>query len=361
METIKQEMVNNIINWYQKNKRMLPWRKDKNPYHIWISEIMLQQTKIEAVKKYYNRFIQEIPDVKNLSKIEEERLLKLWEGLGYYTRARNLQKAAKIITNELNGKFPTKYEELIKLPGIGEYTASAITSISFQEQVATVDGNVLRVMMRILNSKENVLEEAVRKKVTKALTETLKKYNVKHPGDFNEGMMELGETICIPNTKPICNECPIKNFCKAYKENTQETLPIRIKKNRKKEENLTVFLIIYQNKVAVSYREEKGLLHHMYEFPNINKKLTKQETEAYLKSLHITGKITKGPSHTHIFTHKKWKMQSYIIELTKEIKTYKFYTIKEIEENLALPTAFVPFLKVIKKNKLTQNNKNIEK
>ena len=196
------KIIEPIIEWYQNQEKTLPWKQDKEPYHIWVSEIMLQQTRIEAVKKYYTRFMEELPTIQDLAVVPEEKLLKLWEGLGYYSRARNLKKAAIQIEQEYEGKMPTNYADLLKLAGIGEYTAGAIASISYKEKVPAVDGNVLRVVSRVLASKEDVLLPETKRKITKALFETMPN----EPGDFNEGLMELGEKICLPNTVPMCDK-----------------------------------------------------------------------------------------------------------------------------------------------------------
>ena len=208
------QIVEPLIKWYGQEGRKLPWREGKNPYHIWISEIMLQQTKIEAVKKYYDRFIQELPTIQDLAKVEEDKLLKLWEGLGYYNRARNLKKAAIQIEEKFNGKMPKTYQDLITLAGIGEYTAGAISSIAFNQKVPAVDGNVLRVLSRVTKSKKDVLLPETKKEMTRKIQEILPK----QAGTFNEAIMELGETICIPNGEPLCDRCPLVNICLAKTE-----------------------------------------------------------------------------------------------------------------------------------------------
>lgn len=259
------EIVGPIVKWYQKQEKILPWKQDKEPYHIWVSEIMLQQTRIEAVKKYYTRFMKELPTIHDLAIVPEEKLLKLWEGLGYYSRARNLKKAAIQIEQEYNGKIPTSYTELLKLSGIGEYTAGAIASISYKEKVPAVDGNVLRVVSRVLASKEDVLLPETKRKITKKLLEIMPD----EPGDFNEGLMELGEKICLPNTVPLCETCPIQKFCVANKENLTNEIPVRVKKQKRKIENKTVFILKYKNEIAIRKREETGILANLYEFPNV--------------------------------------------------------------------------------------------
>ena len=265
---MKQELkqvVEPIVKWYQEQEKTLPWKQDKEPYHIWVSEIMLQQTRIEAVRKYYTRFMKELPTIHDLAIVPEEKLLKLWEGLGYYSRAKNLKKAAIQIEQEYNGKIPTSYTELLKLSGIGEYTAGAIASISYKEKVPAVDGNVLRVVSRAIASKEDVLLPETKRKVTKKLLEIMSD----EPGDFNEGLMELGEKICLPNTVPLCEKCPIQEFCMANKENLTNEIPVRIKKQKRKIENKTVFILKYKNEIAIRKREKTGILANLYEFPNI--------------------------------------------------------------------------------------------
>lgn len=260
-----QPIVEPIVKWYQKQEKLLPWKQDKEPYHIWVSEIMLQQTRIEAVKKYYTRFMKELPTIQDLAVVPEEKLLKLWEGLGYYSRAKNLKKSAIQIQENNHGKMPTSYVELLKLPGIGEYTAGAIASISYNEKVPAVDGNVLRVVSRVLASKEDVLLPETKKKITNKLLEIMPD----EPGDFNEGLMELGEKICLPNTVPLCATCPIQEFCMANKENLTNEIPVRAKKQKRKIENKTVFILKYKNEIAIRKREKTGILANLYEFPNV--------------------------------------------------------------------------------------------
>ena len=260
-----QPIVEPIVKWYQKQEKLLPWKQDKEPYHIWVSEIMLQQTRIEAVKKYYTRFMKELPTIQDLAVVPEEKLLKLWEGLGYYSRAKNLKKSAIQIQENNHGKMPTSYVELLKLPGIGEYTAGAIASISYNEKVPAVDGNVLRVVSRVLASKEDVLLPETKKKITNKLLEIMPD----EPGDFNEGLMELGEKICLPNTVPLCATCPIQEFCMVNKENLTNEIPVRAKKQKRKIENKTVFILKYKNEIAIRKREKTGILANLYEFPNV--------------------------------------------------------------------------------------------
>ena len=284
---MKQELrkiVEPIIEWYQNQEKTLPWKQDKEPYHIWVSEIMLQQTRIEAVKKYYTRFMEELPTIQDLAIVPEEKLLKLWEGLGYYSRARNLKKAAIQIEQEYEGKMPTNYADLLKLAGIGEYTAGAIASISYKEKVPAVDGNVLRVVSRVLASKDDVLLPETKRKITKALLEIMPD----EPGDFNEGLMELGEKICLPNTVPLCDKCPIQEFCRAYKENLTKEIPVRIKKQKRKKEKRTVFILEYQNHMAIRKREKTGILANLYEFPNVIRRSDRRRNSKNIRTMEHT-------------------------------------------------------------------------
>ena len=339
------QIVEPLIKWYGQEGRKLPWREGKNPYHIWISEIMLQQTKIEAVKKYYDRFIQELPTIQDLAKVEEDKLLKLWEGLGYYNRARNLKKAAIQIEEKFNGKMSKTYQDLITLAGIGEYTAGAISSIAFNQKVPAVDGNVLRVLSRVTKSKKDVLLPETKKEMTRKIQEILPK----QAGTFNEAIMELGETICIPNGEPLCDKCPLVNICLAKKENLVMQIPVRVKKTKRKKEEITVFLLKYKNKIAIQKREQNGLLAGMYEFPNQKEKMTKKKLEEYLKQKKIIGKnIKKVGTHKHIFTHIEWSMTAYEIETQEELKGYLWIQQKDLKNKYALPTAFAVFQKYIK-------------
>lgn len=330
-----------VIEWYQTNKRELPWRKEKNPYHIWLSEIMLQQTRIEAVKQYYERFLAKLPTIEELAGVEEEELLKLWEGLGYYNRARNLKKAAQVIQEKYDGQMPKRYEELIELPGIGEYTAGAISSIAFDEPVPAVDGNVLRVVSRVIGSKKNVLDSKTKKEFTQELKEFMPK---KHAGDFNEGLMELGEVVCIPNGEPLCEKCPLQEICVAKNENLTTEIPVRNQKIKRRKEEKTVFLLEFEDKIAIRKRENISLLANMYEFPNIDKKINKRECESVLKNWCLTGKyIEKIGTHHHIFSHIEWDMIGYKIQVDTINKEFIWLKKEEILKKYPIPGAFIPF------------------
>lgn len=338
------EYTTKIVNWYEQNKRLLPWRESPTPYHVWISEIMLQQTRIESVKNYYDRFIKEVPDIQTLATISEEKLLKLWEGLGYYTRAKNLKQAAIKIIEDYQGKFPTTYIEILKLPGIGEYTASAISSICFNEKQITIDGNVLRVYTRLKEDYRLIDNPKTKKEIQIELLEIIPEES----GSFNQGLMEIGETICIPNGIPKCNICPLKDICKAKQNKTYQSLPAKSPKKDKPVESYTILLYNANGLYAIYKRTSENLLNNLWAFPNIPQKFTTKQLEEYLKKEQISYQnIKQGPTHTHIFTHKKWFMTSYIIKLndTNNLKNYQWVSLSEIKNTYCIPTAYKPFIK----------------
>lgn len=331
------EIVQPLCKWYQKYQRDLPWREDQNPYHIWVSEIMLQQTRVEAVKEYYRRFMSVLPSIRDLAEVEEDQLLKLWEGLGYYSRARNLKKAAMKIIEEYDGNFPDHYEELLKLPGIGEYTAGAIASIAFKEKVPAIDGNVFRVMMRVENSKRNISKPATKKELFLELSEIMPE----EPGIFNQALMELGATICVPNGVPHCSICPLSQFCKGHLEHNELVLPMKDQKITKKIEEYTVFVLLNYNKVAIRKRPKTGLLASLFEFPNIEGSLNKEEALAYLKKQgYQVLRIFECDSSKHIFTHKIWNMTNFMVYV-EEIEDHNIWVdSKTLTSFYALPSAF---------------------
>lgn len=339
---MKNEWIQELLSWYKEYKRDLPWRKTKNAYLIWVSEIMLQQTRVEAVIPYYERFIKRLPTLKDLSEIEEDELLKLWEGLGYYSRVRNMQKCAKNVIEQGKVELPSTYEELIKLPGIGPYTAGAIASIALGEKVPAVDGNVLRVYSRLVASFKNVSDLKVRKEIEKELSLIMPTDS----GDFNQALMELGATICIPGN-PRCNICPIQKYCSGYKQGNMWGLPIKDSKKEKKEKEYTIFLLFYQNKVAVKKRPSKGLLASLFEFPNIEGKIELD----FLKEKYKNATIIEGNRYKHIFTHQIWNMNSYCIHLNKKTKEdYIWASLEDLATVYTIPSAFGYFLEDIKRH-----------
>lgn len=323
-----------ITEWYKKHQRPLPWRVEPTPYHVWISEIMLQQTRIEAVIPYYHRFIAELPDIKSLANADEEVLMKLWQGLGYYSRVRNLQKAAKTVCSEYGGELPKEAEKLRKLAGIGDYTAGAISSIAYGQPEPAVDGNVLRVCMRIAGCYEDIMQPSVKKEVSSYLK---KVYPIgENAGCFTQGIMELGETVCIPNGAPLCDECPVNTVCFALQNEETEKLPIRSEKKARKIEQRTVFVLKHGESYALRKRPPKGLLADLWEFPNIEGTVTQKE----IKNMFPAVNITELGGAKHIFTHIEWHMKGFLIETSKQLDGYEWVNISDIKKRYAIPNAF---------------------
>ncbi|MCQ4637337.1 A/G-specific adenine glycosylase [Anaerovorax odorimutans] len=331
-----------LIPWYRENARDLPWRKDREPYHIWLSEIMLQQTRVEAVKEYYRRFLDKLPTIESLAQSDEDQLMKLWEGLGYYNRARNLQKAARIITFENNGVFPSEYSEIIRLPGIGEYTAGAIASNCFGEPVAAVDGNVLRVISRITEMYDDILKPATKRYVK---TELEKVYPKEDCGDFTQSLMELGATVCVPAGSPKCQLCPAEKFCLAHRSGTEGQLPVKEKKKPRRIEERTVFVLCCEGKIAIRQRKHAGLLAGMWEFPNIAGKLTAPEAAAVAGDWGCRlAELEKETFRKHIFSHVEWHMSCFYFRCEETPADFYWAEKEALNGRIALPTAFRQFL-----------------
>lgn len=335
-----------LLLWYDKGKRILPWREHPEPYHVWVSEIMLQQTRVEAVRPYYARFLQELPDIQSLAEVEEERLLKLWEGLGYYNRARNMKKAAQKIVAEYDGKMPETYEELLRLPGIGSYTAGAISSIAFRQAVPAVDGNVLRILSRIRLDGRDISDAKVKKAVEAELADRMPE---KRPGDFNQAMMELGATVCIPNGAPKCEVCPCSGLCGAKREGRIAEFPVKTPKKQRGIEEKTILVILDENKIALHRREDTGLLAGMYELPSMEGKQSKERVIEYIKRLGMSPiRIVKLAPSKHIFTHKEWHMEGYAVRVDELEQITPgggllFVTPHEIEKRCPIPSAFAAY------------------
>lgn len=338
MQEHLQKIVSPLLVWYAKNRKDYLWRQDKDPYHVWVSEIMLQQTRIEPVKAYYARFMQALPTLEDLGRVSEEQLLKLWEGLGYYSRARNLHKAAQMILSDCGGQFPQTYRELRKLPGIGDYTAGAIASICFGEKVPAVDGNVLRVVARIVGSDKNVLLNDTKKEVTAWLQAVMPSAS----GDFNEALMELGENICLPNGSPLCESCPLQEYCTAYQKGLTEQLPVRIKTVKRRQQEKTVLLLVSdKGRIAIEKRGDKGLLAGMYQLPNEDGYYTAEALWDKLLSWQIEPlEIIPLGSSKHIFTHIDWLMEGFRVRVAAENGRFLWVTPEELHAHYALPTAF---------------------
>ena len=349
-EILSPKAVQSLLLWYQQNKRDLPWRHTSDPYQIWISEIMLQQTRVEAVKPYYARFLEACPNVAALAEIPEERLMKLWEGLGYYSRARNLQKAARVVVEQHGGIMPKTYEELLELPGIGEYTAGAIASIAYGERVPAVDGNVLRVLARVRATEADITLSETKKEFRQELLRVVPK----EAGDFTQSLIELGATVCAPNREPTCNACPLMACCAAYREQKTQHIPVRSSKKPRRIEEKTVFLIRDGDRTALSKRPSKGLLSGLYELPNTPGHLGESEVLAHLRSLGFEPlRIERLENAKHIFTHIEWHMIAYDVRITPEFDGLHgksgmlLIPNEELHQSYAIPSAFGAYVKYL--------------
>ncbi len=338
------QIVAPLLAWYGAGHRQLPWRETKDPYKVWVSEIMLQQTRVETVIPYYQRFMERCPDVAALAACEDGELLKLWEGLGYYSRVRNLKKAAQVICASYGGKFPETYEAVRALPGIGDYTAGAITSIAFGQARAAVDGNVLRVVTRLTQDGSDIMENKVRRQVTEALENV---YSPEQRGDFTQSLMELGAVVCVPNGAPLCGECPLNALCGAYKQGTQMQYPVKKKKPERKIENKTVLLLLHQGQIALRKRGAQGILAGMWELPNIDGVRTAKQIRQELAQQNIALRELWEVSHgkkplKHIFTHREWHMVCWaaVCSTVGADNGLTWVTEDQLAQEFALPTAF---------------------
>ncbi len=340
--------IQNLLLWYQQNKRDLPWRANTEPYRVWISEIMAQQTRISAVIPYFNRFVQRVPDIKSLANLPQDELMKLWEGLGYYSRARNLQAAAKTVVEKYDGVFPSDYNDILSLPGIGEYTASAIGSISFGIPTPVVDGNVLRVFCRYLNDFSDIASPKTKKNIYSFLQTVIPQHC---PGDFNQAIMELGALVCVPNSVPDCDVCPIKNGCQAKKNNNWDVLPVKSAKSPRKEEDYTVVLICCEDRILLKKRKSTGLLADLYQYVLLDGDLSKEQLLPFLKDKNISAQDIKPIGKTkHIFTHKQWNMSGYLVTTDDfdGFDGYTFVNLSELTKQYPLPSAFKLYTDFIK-------------
>ena len=362
-----------VTGWYRDNRRDLPWRRDKDPYHVWVSEIMLQQTRVEAARDYYLRFMQTLPTIEALAEAEEEQLLKLWQGLGYYNRVRNLQKAARQIlqnpsaekaadgsasisagasasisvapsaTGSASAGFPRTMTEILALPGIGEYTAGAIASICFDQRTPAVDGNVLRVMARLTEEEGDVKSTPVKRRFTELLADL---YPYTDCGDFTQGLIELGALVCLPNGQPRCEVCPVSGFCRARAAGRVMELPVKAEKKARRREQRTVFILSCGGRLAVRRRPKGSLLGNLYEFPQVSQHLTAgaavSQAEAW--GCHPLD-VTRSKQYRHIFSHVEWDMIGYYINCGSEGpgETFRWVSREQLEEEIPLPSAFQPF------------------
>ncbi len=329
-----------LLPWYEANKRDLPWRHTREPYQVWLSEIMLQQTRVEAVKGYYARFLEALPTVETLAECDDDLLHKLWEGLGYYSRVRNLKKAAQRIVSEYGGVFPSEHAQILALPGIGAYTAGAICSICFDQPTPAVDGNVLRLISRLTDDPSPIDLPATKAAVTAALEGIYPR----EAGTFTQALMELGATLCGPNRAPDCERCPCRQLCLGYRNGTAASLPVKAPKKEKRQEDRTVFILSCDGRFALEKRPSKGLLAGLWQFPNIS---GQPDTKALLAAVEDMGlrprEIYKEVSRKHIFTHIQWNMKGIYLEVAEPAGTFRWFTPEEINRQAALPTAFRQF------------------
>ena len=330
-----------LLPWYAAHKRDLPWRRDREAYHVWLSEIMLQQTRVEAVKGYYTRFLENLPTIADLAACEDDRLRKLWEGLGYYSRVRNLKKAAQVIMEEYGGEFPRVYAAVRALPGIGDYTVGAICSIVYEMPTPAVDGNVLRVAARLWDDATPIDMTAQKEKVRQALAQIYPKGQC---GAFTQALMELGATVCLPGGAPRCDSCPARELCLARARGTAGVLPVRLPKKEKRREQMTVFVLRQGERYALRRREEKGLLAGLWEFPHVPGTLSQEEALKAVKAMGLRPtELLRMVERSHIFTHLVWEMRCYYLDCQGAGEELTWRTWEEIEADTALPTAFRMF------------------
>lgn len=340
------EMREPLIQWYRENRRDLPWRRQPSPYHVWVSEIMLQQTRVEAVKPYYQRFLSALPGVRDLAEVPEDQLLKLWEGLGYYNRVRNMQKAARQVMADYGGEFPVTYEGIRSLAGIGSYTAGAIASFAYGLPKPAVDGNVLRVIMRLTGDDSDIMKQSTKRQVEENLEPVIP---TDAASDFNQGLIELGALVCVPNGQPKCEACPLARMCRARMEGRIEELPVKTRAKERRIEERTILVFRDGEKTAIGKRPDKGLLAGMYELPNYPGHMSRKEVAAYSKEIGLMPvRIKKLPEAKHIFSHVEWHMTGYEVRVDELEKTnekgFLFIHPEEIQERYPIPAAFGSYL-----------------
>ena len=336
-----------IISWYRENRRALPWRTNRSPYGIWLSEIMLQQTRVETVKPYYERFLRELPTIEALAAVPDDRLMKLWEGLGYYSRARNLKKAAICLCKDFGSKLPAEYDRLRSLPGIGPYTAGAIASIAFGLPEPAVDGNVLRITTRLLADASDITLDKTKKKFTGLLREAYPSGEA--AADLTQGLMELGQTHCLPNGAPLCKSCPLRGLCLAHQRDETDCYPVRSPKKDRKVEEKTVFLLHCGEKYALCRRPNRGLLAGLWELPNTAGHFTAGQARQYLEEIGIAVQdLAPCGDAIHIFTHVQWQMTGYSASVQEPHSAFFWKTKEQIHSDCALPSAFRFYSRQIK-------------
>lgn len=336
------KIVTPLLSWYDRYHRDLPWRAEKNPYYIWISEIMLQQTRVEAVRPYFDRFITALPTVHDLAVCPDDQLLKLWEGLGYYNRARNLKKAAQQIEECYDGALPADYEKLLGLQGIGAYTAGAIASIAWDIPVPAVDGNVLRIWARLTACDEDILKDKVRKRAQNELAEVMPRTR---SGDLNQAFMDLGSSLCLPKGQIGCEKCPLVFACEARKRGLTEVLPVRKKPKERRIEERTVLIIRDGERIALHKRPEKGLLAGLYELPGMAGYASETEVLDYIQEKQLLPLYIEPLAEAkHVFSHVEWRMKGYLIRVAaleeQKAGDWLFADTDTVQQQFPLPSAF---------------------
>ena len=336
--SLPQNFADVLLSWYDEGHRDLPWRREISPYRTWISEIMLQQTRVEAVIPYFERFMEALPDIPALAAVDDDRLMKLWEGLGYYSRARNLKKAANVCVTLHGGNLPAAYDALIALPGIGDYTAGAVASIAFGERVPAVDGNVLRVLSRITADARDIMQPAAKAHFRALCADAVP---ADRPGDFNQAMMELGATLCGPNSAPKCAQCPMQAMCRGYQAGIAADLPVRSPKKPRRVEEHTVFVLRCGEEFALIRRGASGVLSRQWGFYDCPGHLDADEAQAHLESLgHTVCALSALPDAKHIFTHIEWRMLLYYAQVLETLPALHWMTREDIRESIAIPSAY---------------------
>ncbi|MBR3551891.1 MAG: A/G-specific adenine glycosylase [Clostridia bacterium] len=332
-----------LLSWYRESARDLPWRRDRDPYHVWVSEIMLQQTRVEAVVRYYERFLAALPTLHDLAAVPEDALLKLWEGLGYYSRARNLKKAAEVIVSQYGGVFPAQYDDIRALPGIGPYTAGAIASICFDAPTPAVDGNVLRVIARLTALESAVDSDRVKRAVNAAL---LPLYAEGNRALVTQALMELGACVCVPNGAPHCERCPWQAHCKAHAATAWAKYPVREQKKARRVQNMTVLLLNCGERYAIEKRPGRGLLAGLWQFPNRTADAPDpQNALDFASALGVQPTdLQMQTSYVHIFTHIEWHVTAFLIACRETAPGLTWVTKAQLEGDYALPSAFKPVL-----------------
>lgn len=336
-----------LLDWYDRRSRTLPWRGDPDPYRVWVSEIMLQQTRVETVIPYFERFTAALPDVASLAAVPEDRLLKLWEGLGYYSRARNLQKAARLIMERHGGRLPADPGELAKLPGIGEYTAGAVASIAFGIPVPAVDGNVLRVTARLTADTSDAGETAFRRSVTMRLRPLIP---ADRPGDFTQALMELGALVCLPGRAARCAECPLARDCRAYREGRPEAYPVRVRLPARRIEPRTAIVLCSPAGILVRRRPATGLLAGLWEFPHVGGTLDESDARAAAAGWGARpDAAVRLPERTHVFTHLEWRLTGYrfMSPAFDPPEGWRWVPPEGLRGEYAIPAAFAPWFGVL--------------